>query len=273
MPQTGQMNILPISARLATLEARPQPVVAHRRDLAAGEVLPTHSHRRGQLVYASSGVMTVVTPEAACVVPPARAVWMPGGVEHRIEARTALAMRTVYVEPEAVPRLPSSVCVLQVSPLLRELIVAAVERSTDYAPDSREARLAAVLLDEIAAQPQASLALPMPTEPRLARITRALLANPGDARSLAEWGREVGASVRTLSRLFRAETGLGFLAWRQQRRLHRALELLGADMPVTTVGAELGYDSTSAFIAMFRRAFGVTPAKYLSAAQASQSAN
>lgn len=264
MPRSRQ-TVVPISGELGQLEALPQSVVAHGRELAAGETLPFHCHRRAQLVYASSGVMTVTTRSAAYVVPPQRAVWVPGGVEHRIDARSAVAMRTLYVESGAVAKLPGKVCVLQVTPLLRELIVTAVAAGPSFEPDSPASRIMPVILDQIGTQPVASLALPMPTDPRLLRVAQSLIANPADSRDLGAWARAVGASKRTLGRLFTAQTGMSFQAWRQQRRLLRALELLATGDKVTTIALELGYDNTSAFIAMFRRCLGTTPTRYLKA--------
>jgi AraC-like DNA-binding protein len=259
----SRQTIATLNRNLGRLEALPQPVVAYGRDLAAGEVLPFHWHRRAQLVHASTGVMTVTTASAAYVVPPQRAVWMPGGVRHRIDARGAVAMRTLYIEESALPGLPTDIRVLQVTPLLRELIVTAVASGPHYEPGSPQSRLMAVILDQICAQPVASLALPMPTDPRLLRVARALLEDPADSRGLGAWAQEVGASARTLSRLFPAQTGMSFQAWRTQRRLLRALELLASGSSVTVAAAELGYDNTSAFIAMFRRCVGTTPARYL----------
>ena len=262
MPRTRQI-IVPLSEGLSQLEALPQPVVAHGRELAQGETLPFHRHRRAQLVYASSGVMTVTTRSAAYVVPPQRAVWMPGGIDHCIEARNTVAMRTLYVEPEAAAELPTEVCVLQVTRLLRELIVTAVAAGPSYEPNSPQSRIMSVILDQIRTQPVASLALPMPTDPRLFRVAQSLITNPGDTRNLGEWARTVGASKRTLGRLFTEQTGMPFQTWRQQRRLLRALELLATGDNVTTIALELGYDNTSAFIAMFRRCLGTTPTRYL----------
>ena len=207
--------------------------------------------------------MTVTTRAAAYVVPPQRAVWMPGSVDHRIDARSAVAMRTLYVEPGAAAGLPMEVCVLQVTPLLRELIVTAVAAGPSYEPSSPQSRVMSVILDQIGTQPVASLALAMPTDPRLLRVAQSLIANPADSRDLGEWARAVGASKRTLGRLFTAQTRMSFQAWRQQRRLLRALELLATGDNVTTIALELGYDNTSAFIAMFRRCLGTTPTRYL----------
>lgn len=244
------------------LEALGEAIVAYGRDLRDAEVLPAHTHRRAQLVYASRGVMTVTTDSAAYVVPPQRAVWVPGGVRHGIEARSAVDMRTLYIEPTAATHLPSIVRVLQVTPLLRELILAAVESGQRPAPDGSRQRLMAVILDQIGAQPDAALSLPMPSDPRLRRVTDALMTDPGDSRDLGEWAEAVGASKRTLGRLFAAQTGMSFRDWRQQRRLLRALELLGAGEKVTLVALELGYENASAFIAMFKRCLGTTPGRY-----------
>lgn len=252
------------------LEELPQAVVAHRRDLAKGDAILPHSHRRDQLVYASEGVMTVATARGAFVVPPERAVWMPGGTEHRIEAKGDLAMRTLYIEPDAAPGLPDEVCVLQISPLLRHLILEAVEAPQIHLPGGPEERLMRVILDQVVALPTAPLNLPIPSDRRLRKITDRLMGNPADSRSLRQWGREAGASERTLARLFLAETKMSFRAWRQQLRLMRALEMLAAGGQVTTVALDLGYESVSAFTAMFRRAFGVPPTRYFNVARVSR---
>lgn len=261
MSQTRH-NFKQISNKIGQLEDLPQPIVAHGRDLEKNDILPFHSHRRAQLVYASNGVMTVTTHMASYVVPPQRAVWMPAGVEHRIDARSAVKMRTLYFDSRTAAGLPAEVCVLQVTPLMRELIVASVASGPKYAPASPQARIMSVIIDQIVAQPIASLALPLPSDPRLCRVTDALIRNPADCRDLDTWAKEVGASKRTLVRLFPAQTGMTFREWRQQRRLLRALELLSTGSKVTAVALEVGYDNSSAFIAMFRRCLGTTPMRY-----------
>ena len=253
---------VPLRAELGPLEALPQAVVAHMRDLAPGESIPLHRHRRAQLVYASEGVMTVTTGKAAFVVPPQRAVWMPSGVGHRIDAHGSVAMRTLYVQPSAAPDLPLEVRVLQVSPLLRELMLAAVSLAPHHGPTGPESRLMEVILDQVRALPVAPLSLPMPTERRLRVIVDTLLDNPADPRGLDEWSAVLETSRRTLLRLFLRETGMTFRQWRQQRRLLRALEMLAGGQSVTEIGFDLGYESTSAFIAMFRRALGISPTRY-----------
>lgn len=258
----NSQSVRPPDPSIDALEALPQAVVAHARDLDEGESIAAHRHRRAQLVYASRGVMTVTTGAGAFVVPPERGVWMPGGVEHRIDARTEVAMRTLYIKPDAAPDLPAEPRVVQVSALLRELIVAATGARQRFPPGGPEERLMAVILDQIRTLPAAPLALPSPSDPRLLRVTRALSVDPSDPRGLAGWARVVGSSERTLARRFSAETGMGFAAWRQQLRLLRALELLAGGAPVTRVALDLGYASTSAFTAMFRRSLGTSPRQY-----------
>lgn len=243
-------------------KARPVATLAH--DYPKGMLIEWHAHDRGQLIYARSGIMTVMTAEGSWVVPPHRAVWVPATTDHAIQCGTRLSMRTLYVAQGAAPRLPQTCAVVQVSPLLRELIVALVE-----APGSsrRRAHLTVLILDEIRATPVAPLHLPEPRDARLRRLTAALAADPGDRTDLGAWGREVGASSRTLTRLFLRETGMTFRQWQRQARLLAALVKLAEGEPVTQVALDLGYDSPSAFISAFRRALGASPRRYFEASQ------
>ncbi len=262
MPQARQ-SVQSISKDLDRLESLPQPVVAYGRDLARGDTLAFHSHRRAQLVYASDGIMTVTTRYAAYLVPPQRAVWMPAGVEHRIDACSDVNMRTLYIEPGISADLPIEVCVLNVAPLLRELIITAVANGPTVTADTPASRIMTVILDQIRSQSVAALALPLPSDPRLRRVAQGLTDYPGDPRDLSAWASEVGASTRTLVRLFPVQTGMTFREWRQQCRLLHALELLASGASVTAVALETGYDNSSAFIAMFRRCLGTTPLRYV----------
>jgi AraC-like DNA-binding protein len=232
---------------------------AYAHDYPKGHRIAPHRHDWHQLIYARAGVMTVTTARGAWVVPPQRAVWMPAATEHAIRCATMVSMRTLYVAPEAADALPDECCVVQVSPLLRELVLASVESPGEAA---RRARLTALILGEVAEAAMAPLHLPEPHDPRIRRITETLRADPGDDRTLEDWSREVGASTRTLSRLFLAETGMTFRQWQRQARLLAALIKLAQREPVTGVALDLGYDSPSAFIHAFRRALGKTPRAY-----------
>jgi AraC-like DNA-binding protein/mannose-6-phosphate isomerase-like protein (cupin superfamily) len=242
----------------------PRPVVALASDYPAGSRVAPHRHDRAQLVFASAGVMAVTTAAGTWVVPPQRAVWVPAATSHEIRMHGAVSLRSLYVEPEAAAGLPAACRVITVSPLLRELILRAMEIPARYDQAGPDGRVMTLILDELRLSAAAPLYLPRPSDRRLLRVTEALLEDPGDRRPLTAWAKQAGASPRTLARLFAQETGLGFRAWRQQARLLQALVGLAAGRPVTVLALDLGYDSPSAFVAAFKRAFGVTPARYFS---------
>jgi AraC-like DNA-binding protein len=247
----------------ADYQRLPRPVAAMAKEFADGHHIVPHSHERAQLVFAAGGVMMVVTAQGSWAVPPQRAVWIPAGVSHQIRMAGAVSMRTIYVRDDVAARLPAGVRVIAVSSLLRELILRACALPVLYDEAGPAGRVMALILDEIAALPSLALDLPMARDPRLARICQALGADPGSTRTLGGWARETGASSRTLARLFLRETGLTFGDWRQQARLLAAVARLAAGQPITQIAGELGYDSPSAFAAMFRRALGAPPSRYL----------
>lgn len=241
-----------------------RPLAAMAKDYPDGWVNAWHRHRRAQLVYASSGVMTIRTPHGTWVVPPDRALWIPPATDHEIVMSGPVTMRTLYVEPDAAlaARLPSACSVVAVSGLLRELILRAAEMPLLYDENGADGRVARLILDELSVLRALPLNLPSPQDPRLRRLCEAIGRRPADERTLQLWGAEVGASARTLARLFRRETGLTFGHWRARARLLAALARLAAGEKVTSVALDLGYDSPSAFAALFRRQFGVPPSRY-----------
>ena len=243
-----------------------RPVAAMAKDFADGHVIAPHGHRRAQLIYASGGTMGIATAGGIWTVPPQRALWMPAGIVHEIRMWGAVSMRTLYVEPATATGLPTTVRVIAVAPLLRELIVRACQMPILYEEAGADGHVMALILHEIGATPALDLGLVVPADVRLARVCVGLRQHPGDNRALEAWASEVGATARTLARLFRKHTGLSFAGWRQQARLQAAVARLAAGEPVTTVAFDLGYDSVSAFGAMFRRAMGVSPSRYFSQA-------
>jgi AraC-like DNA-binding protein/quercetin dioxygenase-like cupin family protein len=243
------------------IQSVPRPVVARAYDYPPGLCTEMHTHARAQLVFAASGTMTVTTERGIWVVPPQRAVWIPAGVKHAVQSTEQLNMRSIFVDPAH----DSGLCecsVINVTPLLRELILHAITLPKVYKIGGPEDRIMTVLLEQIKALPLAPLHLPMPTDRRLLRIANALIKNPADKRSVEQWGREVGAGARTLSRLFPQQTGMSFRLWQQQVRLLEALRRLAAGAPVTNVALEIGYESPSAFVLMFKRSLGKTPGQY-----------
>ncbi|TWT00670.1 AraC family transcriptional regulator [Reyranella sp. CPCC 100927] len=244
----------------------PRPVAAMAKEFADGNHITPHRHERAQLIFAARGVMTISTAQGAWVVPPQRALWMPAGTVHEIRMAGPVSMRTLYVRADAeLGRLPAAIRVIAVSPLLRELILRACALPLLYDERGAAGHVMALILDEIAALPSLALDLPMPTDARLLGLCQRLQAEPGDARTLDDWAREAGASARTLARLFHKETGLNFADWRQQARLLAAMARLAEGQPITRIALDLGYDSPSAFAAMFKRALGTPPSRYFDA--------
>jgi AraC-like DNA-binding protein len=242
--------------------ALPSPLFGLAEDRGTDEPIPPHHHDSAQLIHASHGVMTVETDDGLWVVPPARAVWVPAFVTHSIAMSGTVRLKTLYLDPASVPIQGRHCCVVQVSALLHGAILRAVTFRQPYPADGPEARIAAVILDEIRAAKTAPLHLPTPNDPRARRVANAFRAAPSLRKSRRDWAHEAGASERTLERLFHAEVGTSFGKWQQQARLLRALEILAAGESVTSTALEVGFETPSAFIAMFRRAMGTTPARY-----------
>jgi AraC-like DNA-binding protein len=229
---------------------------------AHSHVIPQHSHDWHQLIYAGEGVMWVHTAQGEWVVPPNRAVWVPAGIEHSIEMSGRVFVQTLYLSTEVSGELSKNCCAVNVSPLLRELILHIVQKNVLDDKKPEEARLIGFLVDQLGVLPSIPLQLPLPSDERALRAIAWMRAHPDDAGSLKQMARRVSASVRTLERIFQTETGLTFGKWRQQLRLLHALRHLAAGRPVLTTALEVGYDSPSAFIAAFRRHFGATPSRY-----------
>jgi AraC-like DNA-binding protein len=228
-----------------------------------GARLQRHDHAWGQVAFCNSGVMQVQTDEAAWLSPPTRAIWLPAGVVHEIVMKGEVATRFLYIAPELAGRLPPRVQVLEVLPLLRHLILHILRLRMLDPQRPEHDRLAGLLIDLLAeARPQ-DLALPLPRDRRALSMAQRLRDVPAGKTPLAELARDAGASLRTLQRLFPAETGLTLEAWRQKARLITAVAMLSGGAPVAVTAADCGYDSPSAFINAFRRQFGVTPGRHL----------
>lgn len=228
----------------------------------SGAVLEHHTHDWGQLVYATDGVMSVHTDEGTWVVPSHRGVWIPPRVEHSVTMSGWVSMRTLYILPTLVRNLPQRCCVLAVPPLLRHLILHVIAHSPLRRDTPEHRRLVGFLLDQLRALPSVPLELPMPRDARAVRAAERMKDDPGETSPLDRLARAVGASRRTLERLFFQETGMTLGRWRQQARLLQAMRLLARGDPVTATALEVGYESTSAFIAAFSSVLGTTPGRY-----------
>jgi AraC-like DNA-binding protein len=235
--------------------------------LPPGAHIGNHRHPWAQLVFACSGVMRVSTAAETWLTPATKAIWLPAGMEHRIDIQGEVAMRTLYITPKRAALLPGEPATLEVQPLLRELVLHIV-RLGMLSPDQPEHdRMAGVLVDLLGQARREDMHLPLPTDARARTAALRLQDAPGEAGSLTSLASDSGASLRTLQRLFPRETGLTLEAWRQKARLIHAVARLTSGESVTATAFESGYENVGAFIAAFARQFGMTPGRYRAAAR------
>lgn len=238
------------------------PVVAQISDREAGMVSPFHRHPTAQLLYAVSGVMVVSTELGQWIVPPTRGVWLPIGTWHSVRMVTPVQMRSIFIREDALAGLPPTCCVLAISPLLRELIIAAIGIAHPYLENSRDGRVMRLLLDEIHTVTELPLSLPMPQSSDLLSLCAELRRFPMRSIPAREWAAKLGMDVRTLQRRFERETGLTFGRWQRQARLVMALEQLALGRKIIDVALTLGYESPTAFSTMFKRELGIAPSGF-----------
>jgi AraC-like DNA-binding protein len=246
-----------------------QGVAALARFYERGTRLGLHAHAEAQLLFAASGVMQVTTPKGRWLVPPRRAVWVPPRSEHAVDMLTDLEMRSLYIAPiwlASHPELPrlGREFVVAVGTLLRELVLAMFVTGADPRRIDLLARLA---LFELAEAEDGATFMPMPSDPRARRVAEQVLAEPANIRDLADLSRAAGASPRTITRLFPAETDLTFKEWRQRARILASVEVLDSGrVPVSEVAARLGFSSAAAFGHAFRQVLGITPGEFVNRA-------
>nr|WP_192886671.1 helix-turn-helix transcriptional regulator [Agrobacterium sp. LAD9] len=252
-----------LSAALFDHELEESTARAHafRIDVSQNErEAPEHQHRKGQLVMALRGGITCRVPSGMWMVPPHCGVWVPGGMPHSNVATANARLFFLFIEPGAAD-LPDRCCTLSLSPLVRELIIEMADQSEVAMVDAE--LFTTLLLSALSRMPIEDLHLPITDEPRLARIASALVDDPSDRSTIARWATRVALSENSLARLVQRETGLTFGRWRQQLQLIIALRSLAAGATVQQVSGDLGYESVSAFITMFKKALGTSPARYL----------
>lgn len=224
--------------------------------------LPMHTHRKGQLVVASRGSVMCRAPDGLWIVPPQGAVWIPGGVQHSNCVSSFGKIYCVFIDSRAM-KLPSECCTFTISPLVRELIDRLASFPPLYPVGGPTSRLAQVLLDELVQMDSEQMYLPISRDIRLQQLATALLRDPGDRSTLDEWAERYAMSERTLARLIQKQTGLTFGRWRQRLHILIALQRLSVGISVQTVSQDLGYETPSAFITMFKKALGKSPRRYL----------
>jgi AraC-like DNA-binding protein len=238
-------------------------VLALPTEYPDGYRVPTHRHSRSQLLHALTGVVMVSTGKGRWMVPPEHAIWLPAGIDHSVEMQGDVAMRSIYVRPDALEGLPRDLRVVAVTSLMRSLIVEAVTLKPNPDPATRAGMVMGLLLHEIPNLPPRPLGLPFPAEPRLAALCRSFVAAPSPHATIDGWAETLGMSRRSFTRAFQRETGLSLSTWRQQACLFAALPRLADGEPITSVALDLGYESVPAFTTMFKRMLGEPPRSYM----------
>lgn len=246
-------------------EATPRPVVAVGNDYPPDFEVAPHHHGRCQLLYGARGVMMVWTEHGAWVVPPAQGVWIPVGVRHSVRMIGPVTTSSIFIRQDAITDMPPSCSVLGISPLMRSLLLAAVDIPLEYEIEGRDGLIMALLLQELRRLPILPLSLPFPNDRELARRCHRFIKDPNPHQTIDDWAENLGLSRRSFTRLFKRETGMSFAAWQRQACLFSALPRLVAREPITRVALDLGYESPAAFTTMFRKALGMPPSEYVAA--------
>ncbi|MFJ3306954.1 AraC family transcriptional regulator [Streptomyces sp. NPDC086549] len=248
---------------VAEVDHLDRAVLAIGTDYPHDHLLVRHEHRRAQVLYASTGVMQVETSDGSWTIPTARAVLIPPMTGHEV-TMTGVSTRSLYIEPTAVPWFPARCQAVDVSALLRALILEAVDMEPRYPEHSRDAAVATLILHELKSLTPLPLDVPLPPEPRLRGLCEAFLQKPEIHDPPARWSAELNISERTLARLFRRDTGLTFSQWRQRACILHSLQHLTAGTPVTRIATLLGYDNPAAYTAAFKKLLGRPPTAYRS---------
>lgn len=244
------------------LQQVPRPIVAWGGHYASGDEIPPHTHPRAQLLYAVEGVMRILTPNSVWTIPSHRALWVPPNVEHHSFMMSDLEMRTLYVSADISLVLGNECRAISVSGLLRELILGLLQEPAEYPIPGRGEHLVALIMMEINRASTQSGEIPWPQDRRLQRVCQFVMNSLGAGHTIDDIAAMVGASTRTLIRLFPKETGLKYRQWVQQVQLAEAICRLERGEPIARIAHFLGYSSPSAFTAMFKRSFGVAPNQY-----------
>ncbi|WP_312608980.1 AraC family transcriptional regulator [Agrobacterium pusense] len=241
----------------------PREIVALGITYPDGYIEEKHSHRRAQLLYGTSGVLMLTTQRGAWMMPPHRGMWIPPGTEHEVKMLGSVAMRSIYIEP-AASKAPFDHCqVVSISGLMKELLMEAATLPRHYDKSGRDGAVMDLILHELRRLSPVPLTLPLPGDAKLSSLCRDFLLHPNSQETVDDWVEQAAMSRRTFTRRFKSQTGLSFVAWRQQACLMSALPRLAQGEAITTVAFDLGYENPASFTAMFVRLLGIAPREYL----------
>lgn len=238
------------------------PLVGMAIDYPDQYQVTSHQHQKAQLLYALSGVMVVGSALGQWVVPPSRGLWLPARCQHWIRMVGEVKVRTIFMPNTQATQMPLTCCVLNISPLLRELIISTLHIPQDYTPSSKQGRLMQVLIDELNPAPVLPMHLPLAQHPRIQHICTAILEQPDQSLTLIQWAKHFHVHPKTIHRQFIQETGMTIGQWRQQAKLLIAMEMLATGSKILDIALDLGYSSPSAFTAMFKKQVGHVPSAF-----------
>lgn len=244
---------------LAEVESATRPLVGYSEKLRAGYCTKPHSHPRAQILHVISGHMHVKVGDVTYFVFPSTALFIPISVEHQVFFESAAELNTLFLRESAAASLAPTPKVITVTPLLRELIVAASSEPLDWDLSGRGRHIADLALDEIIHSTELNFVIRLPSDKRAAKLAHTLMATPSENLDIEYWAEIANVSSRTLTRIFQRETGMSFVQWRQQVRLIKSLEALANGATPKEAAAVGCYESSSAFGVSFKRTFGVTP--------------
>jgi AraC-like DNA-binding protein len=241
----------------------PRPISAVGIELVTkGVEQQPHRHQKAQLILTVRGLITCEVAHGLWMVARQRALWIPGGLEHSVRGVGDLELYALFIDPELASRLPKQCSSLSASPLLQELVIAASHMPQLYDVDGADGRMVRTMIDQLERAPLENLHLPMPSDPRLRRIAQTLSSDPANRTTIGEWAKILAMSERSLSRFIMKQTGMRFGRWRQLRQVMFAIEQLAEGVTVQAVAFDLGYESASAFITMFKKVMGQPPGQY-----------
>ena len=242
------------------------PVTGVVERYPVAHVVPPHSHSRGHLIYASTGVLLVQAPTGQWLVPPTTAVWLCPSVQHQLTAVTAVTAHGIFVAERYAAQLPKNDCVVHVSPLIRELITALVKTPHEPPFQERDALLGQLLIEELKTVAHLPFHLPWPNDGLMGQVCEHLMRDPAQASNAEVVAQDHAMTSKTLHRRFLKSTGMNFGKWRQKMRLLKSMEMLLQGMPITSVALESGYESHSAYSVAFKKIFGCPPSEFLTSA-------
>jgi AraC-like DNA-binding protein len=251
-----------IPSSIESKQSLSKPITVVSRIIYVNSVVVKHRHSWGQFVYANKGVLLVVTDANSYIVPPEQGVWLLPNVSHEVTAITNVKLTSFYFDNQLLEKLPEQCCVLRIDHFLKALILEANLVTNDYLWSGADGLLLRLILEKLSLAPNVIFQLPFPKDPKLLTMLSLLQKDPSNKYKLKQWGEIIGASSRTISRLFKKETGLSYSIWRQRFNIQIAISLLSKGEPISNISSHLGYETPSAFTHMFKTNTGMTPSSY-----------